>query len=81
MYWSGVDYLWIIVMFYQLFLALILTAPIHSRGSIVDKVMRSYISPNLFGWALQKLPILRSIFVLFLVKISLFFLNQDTFTR
>ncbi len=32
--WSGVDYLWIIVMFLTAVWTLILTAPIHCRGSI-----------------------------------------------
>ncbi len=36
MYWSGVDYLWIIVMFLSAVWTLILTAPIHCRGSIGD---------------------------------------------
>ncbi len=30
--WSGVDYLWIIVMFLSAVWTLILTAPIHYRG-------------------------------------------------
>ncbi len=34
--WSGVDYMWIIVMFLS---ALILTAPIHYRGHIAEQVM------------------------------------------
>ncbi len=46
--WSGVDYMWIIVMFYQLF-GLILTAPIHCRASIAEQVMQCYISPNLMN--------------------------------
>ncbi len=33
--WSGVDYLWIIVMFLSVW-TLILTAPIHCRGSLVN---------------------------------------------
>ncbi len=37
--WSGVDYLWIIVMFLSAGLTLILTAPIHIRGSIGEQVM------------------------------------------
>ncbi len=48
--WSGVDYLWIIVMFLSAVWTLILTAPIHCRGSIAETVMRCYISPNLFPW-------------------------------
>ncbi len=60
--WSGVDYLWIIVMFLSAVWTLILTAPIHCRGSTGEKVMQCYISPNLmkkqthlswmsWGWA------------------------------
>ncbi len=45
--WSGVDYLWIIVMFLSAVWTLVLTAPIHCRGSIGEKVMECYISPNL----------------------------------
>ncbi len=45
--WSGVDYLWIIVMFLSAVWTLILTAPIHCRGSIAEQVMQCYISPNL----------------------------------
>ncbi len=45
--WSGVDYLWIIVMFLSAVWTLILTAPIHCRGSIAEQVMECYISPNL----------------------------------
>ncbi len=45
--WSGVDYLWIIVMFLSAVWTLILTAPIHCRGSIGEQVMECYISPNL----------------------------------
>ncbi len=35
--WTGVDYLWTTVIFNQLF-GLILTAPIHCRGSIAEQV-------------------------------------------
>ncbi len=42
------DYLWIIVMFLAAVWTLILTAPIHCRGSIGEQVMEWYISPNLF---------------------------------
>ncbi len=45
--WSGVDYLWIIVMFLSAVWTLILTAPIHCRGSTAEQVMECYISPNL----------------------------------
>ncbi len=45
--WSGVDYLWIIVMFLSAVWTLILTAPIHCRGSIAEEVMECYIYPNL----------------------------------
>ncbi len=45
--WSGVDYLWIIVMFLSAVWTLILTAPIHCRGSIAEQEMEYYISPNL----------------------------------
>ncbi len=37
--WSGVDYLWIIVMFLSAVWTLILTAPIHCRRSIGEQVM------------------------------------------
>ncbi len=56
--WSGVDYLWIIVMFLSAVWTLILTAPIHCRGSIVEQVMECYISPNLFWWKNKLLYIL-----------------------
>ncbi len=36
--WSGVDHLWIIVMFLSAVWTLILTAPIHCRGSIAESV-------------------------------------------
>ncbi len=42
--WSGVDYLWIIVMFLSAVWTLILTAPIHCRGSIGEQVMECYFS-------------------------------------
>ncbi len=42
------DYLWIIVMFLSAVWTLILTAPIHCRGSIGEQVMEFYISLNLF---------------------------------
>ncbi len=48
--WSGVDYLWIIVMFLSAVWTLILTAPIHCRASIGEQIMECYISPNLFWW-------------------------------
>ncbi len=38
--WSGVDYLWIIVMFLSAVWTLILTAPIHCRASIVETLMQ-----------------------------------------
>ncbi len=37
--WSGVDYLWIIVMLLSAVWTLILTAPIHCRGFIAEQVM------------------------------------------
>ncbi len=48
--WSSVDYLWIIVMFLSDVWTLILTAPIHCRGSIGEQVMQCQIFPNLFRW-------------------------------
>ncbi len=42
--------LWIIVMFLSAVWTLILTAPIHCRGSIAEQVMECYISTNLFLW-------------------------------
>ncbi len=47
MAWSGVDYLWIIVMFLSAVWTLILTAPIHCRASIAETLMQRHISPNL----------------------------------
>ncbi len=41
---SGVDYLWIIVMFLSAVWTLILTAPIHCRGSIGEQAMECYIT-------------------------------------
>ncbi len=40
--WSGVDYLWIIVMFLSAVWTLILTAPIHCKGSIAEQVMECF---------------------------------------
>ncbi len=37
--WSGVDYLWVIMMFLSSVWTLILTAPIHCRASIGEQVM------------------------------------------
>ncbi len=48
--WSCVDLLWIIVMFLSAVWILILTAPIHCRGSIGEQVMQCKISSNLFRW-------------------------------
>ncbi len=45
--WSGVDYLWIIVMFLSAVWTLILTAPIHCRASIAETLMQRHISTNL----------------------------------
>ncbi len=45
---SHVDYLWIIVMFLSAVWTLILTAPIHCRGSIGEQMMHWYFSPNVF---------------------------------
>ncbi len=45
--WSGVDYLWIIVMFLSAVWTLILTAPIHCRASIDETLMQWHTSPNL----------------------------------
>ncbi len=39
MYWSRVDYMWITVMFLSAVWTLILTAPIHYRGFIGERVM------------------------------------------
>ncbi len=44
-WWTGV--VWIIVMFLSAVWTLILTAPIHCRGSIGEQVMECYISPFL----------------------------------
>ncbi len=45
--WSGVDYLWVIVMFLSAVWTLILTAPIHCRWSVGEQVMECYISPKI----------------------------------
>ncbi len=37
--WSGMNYLWIIVIFLSAVWTLILTAPIHCRGSIAEQMM------------------------------------------
>ncbi len=47
--WSGVDYLWIIVMYFSAVWTLILTAPIHCRASTGEQMMQCYISPNLMN--------------------------------
>ncbi len=66
--WSGVDYLWIIVMFLSVVLTLILMAPIHCRGSIGEQVMKfCYISENLFQ--------LRNKFIYILDGLSTFLAN------
>ncbi len=44
-WWTGV--VWIIVMFLSAVWTLILTAPIHCRGSNGEQVMQCYISPNM----------------------------------
>ncbi len=49
-YGSCVDHLWIIVMFLSAVRTLILTAPIHCRGSTGEQVMQCYIFSNLFRW-------------------------------
>ncbi len=46
---SGVGYLWI-VMYLSAVWTLILTAPIHCRGSIGGQVIWCKMSPNLFRW-------------------------------
>ncbi len=38
--WSGVDYLWIIVMFLSAVWTLFLMAPIHCRASIAETLMQ-----------------------------------------
>ncbi len=53
--------LWIIVIFLSALWTLFLTAPIHCRGSIGEKVMQFYIPPNLFWWR-NKLYVLDLIF-------------------
>ncbi len=61
--WSGVDYLWIIVMFLSAVWQHILTAPIHCRGSV---------GTNLFWWRnKQILDGLLAIFFIFGWTISL----------
>ncbi len=45
--WSGVDYLWIIVMCLSAVWTLILTAPIHCRASIAETLTQRHISTNL----------------------------------
>ncbi len=47
-WWTGV--VWIIVMFLSAVWTLILTAPIHYIVSIAERVMKCFISPNLFPW-------------------------------
>ncbi len=56
--WSGVEYLWIIVMFLSTVWTLILTAPIHCRASIGEQVMWWQISPNLLWWRTKLFSIL-----------------------
>ncbi len=51
--YSGVGYLWIILMLLSAVWILILTAPVHYGWSIGEKVTQCYISPNLHlyrGW-------------------------------
>ncbi len=54
-----VDYLRIIVMYLSAVWTLILTAPIHCRGSIGEQVMQCYISPNMMKTQthLDELPV------------------------
>ncbi len=47
-WWAEV--VWIIVMFLLAVWTLILTAPIHRRGTICEQVMQCYSSSNLFRW-------------------------------
>ncbi len=47
-WWTGL--VWIIMMFLSAVWTLILTAPIHCRGSIGEQVMECKISLNLFRW-------------------------------
>ncbi len=39
MHWSGVDYLWIILLYLSAVWTPILMAPIHGRGSIGEQLM------------------------------------------
>ncbi len=49
--WSGVDYLWNIVMFLSAVWTLILTAPIHCRGSIGEQICTNEKKNHLhLGW-------------------------------
>ncbi len=68
--WSDVDYLWIIVMFLSAVWTLILTAPIHCRGSIGEKIMyciamySDHALPNLW-WICNAKPFSRLCIILF----------------
>ncbi len=57
MNWSGVDYLWIIVMFLSAVWTLILTAPIHCGGSIyiLDDLRESKFFCNFFFFIVGEL--------------------------
>ncbi len=48
-WWTGVDYLCIIVMFLLAVWSLILTAPIHCRGSIGEQVMSNATFLQIFS--------------------------------
>ncbi len=85
--WSGVDYLWIIVMFLSAVWTLILTAPIHCRASIAETVMQCYISPNLmkkqthfwvnysFNFVSDVSPKILSLYILLLSNYCLYYVH------
>ncbi len=65
---DGLELCWLLVDYNSVFFfsavwTLILTAPIHCRGSIGEQMMWCYISPNLFWWRIKLIYILDCLMV------------------
>ncbi len=58
-------YYWIIVIFLSAVWTIILTAPIHCRGSVDEQVMKRYISSNLFKLRNKLIYILGGLWMIF----------------
>ncbi len=73
--WSHGDYLRIIVKFLAAVWILILTAPIHCRGSTGEQVIECNISPSLFQWRNKLIYILGRGLIYFLFILAAFSLQ------